>query len=117
MKNGKRPSAARRERLKAQIPNPIVNPHFPLPKYYAFSEQLLEKFLDSNEKEDLDLSYIWGMRYCYLVTHVIPSHGYYNSRKFVTEKETAKTMANKVLDEVRLRVCARRRRSLQDINA
>ena len=98
--NDTRPSASRRQYLKKQIPKPIVNEHYPLARYYALSQQLLEKFLDANEKMNLDDSYIWGMRYCYLVTDVIPSHGYYNSRKFSEEKQAARTMAKKVIAEL-----------------
>ncbi len=93
-------SRERRERLKANIPNPIVSQHFSIAKYYDVTSKTLQKFYDAEEREDLDTAYVFAKRYLYLITSVIPEHNYYMSTKYKDERLESHRLMNSVMERL-----------------
>ena len=92
------PSAQRRTALNNSIKLPTVSQHLPIEKYYTLLTSVLVKFLDSYENCHWDEAYVYGKRYARVAIEVIPLHGYYNTRKYQTNKRDTLRMSNTVLD-------------------
>lgn len=99
-----RPSDARRKALADQITIPDVSSFFPLERYYDVAEKLYQSLNQTfATKDDLDLCYVYGKRYCMFCMEAIPAHNYYGTTKYkaLQNKHTAQIQkVVSILEEV-----------------
>ncbi|KAI2512568.1 hypothetical protein MHU86_1787 [Fragilaria crotonensis] len=76
------PSAARRKALreadKANIVNVIGT--YPIEKYYAVTDRLLQQFLQSLDDRRLDDAYVYGIRFASFSIDSLPTHKNYRQK-------------------------------------
>ncbi|KAL3897620.1 MAG: hypothetical protein SGARI_006876, partial [Bacillariaceae sp.] len=93
-----RPSTERRNRLRAEsVDPPSVSNFFAIDRYWNASDQVYSAFLTSFEKRQLDLAYVYGLRYSDFCMQGIRTHDYFNRRDGVSRREQ---MNSRVLDVV-----------------
>lgn len=96
-----RPSDARRQQLASEISLPEVSNFFPIERYYEAAQTLYDSVLQTSNHDDrqyLDLCYVYSRRYCMFVLEAIPTHNYHDSPKYKSLKNQHLRQVQTVID-------------------